>query len=228
MKRIVASLVLAAASAACGGSSSPAAPSTPTVAATRIITVSGDLAFGNVNFGDTPTRTFTIANSGNATLTYTGLTCAGGTGCTGYTASPLTGTVAPGASVTVTLKFTPTIAQFYSAVMSVTGDQTSGNAAINISGTGINNTPIFTKSGTGDSVFDMPTTVKRVRIQGTPTTSCQNFIVHIGSGVSVVNVILGTCSVADARTLDGTYLTTGGVVSITSSTGIQWTFTEVR
>lgn len=90
-------------------------------------------------------------------------------------------------------------------------------------------TPLWTASGIGDSVFDMPTSVARVRIQATPTTSCQNFVVRIGGRSSIVNVILGTCSVADARTLDSTYLTGGGgVVSITISTGVQWTFTEVR
>jgi hypothetical protein len=141
----------------------------------------------------------------------------------------LTGTVAPGASVTVTVRFTPTIAQVYSTTLNVTGDQTSGNAGINIIGGGINNTPLFTRSGVGDTVFDMPTTVARVRVQAAPTTSCQNFIVRIDGRPSIINVILGTCSVADARTLDSIYLTGGGgVVQITSSTGVQWTFTEVR
>jgi hypothetical protein len=73
----------------------------------------------------------------------------------------------------------------------------------------------------------MPTYVRRIRIQGSPSTSCQNFIVRIG-GRTTVNVILGTCSVADTRTHDGTYLVTGGTVEITSSSGIKWTFTEVR
>jgi hypothetical protein len=90
-------------------------------------------------------------------------------------------------------------------------------------------TPLWTASGIGDSVFGMPTSVESVRIQATPTTSCQNFVVGIGGRRSTVNVILGTCSVADARMLDSTYLTCGGgVVSITISTGVQWTFTEIR
>jgi hypothetical protein len=37
--------------------------------------------------------------------------------------------------------FVPTLAQFYSCVLSVVGDQTSGAAAINVSGTGIAPTP---------------------------------------------------------------------------------------
>jgi hypothetical protein len=189
--------------------------------------VSGNLAFGNVNIGSTSDRTFTISNSGNATLTYTSLNCSGGTGSTGFTATPTSGTIAAGGTQTVSVRFSPTIGQFYSCVLSVVGDQTSGGAAINISGTGINNTPLFTKSGTGANVFDMPTSVTRVRIFGDYGGSCENFIIKIATRL-VVNEILGSCSVASGRHFDGTFLTTGGVVEVTNSTGISWTFVEVR
>lgn len=234
MTRVVTCLAVLCAMlvSACGGSnSSPTTPTpTPTPAApTRIVNITGDLAFGNVNLGESATRVYTITNSGTAVLTFTALNAVGGTGTAGFAAQQTSGTIAPGTSQSATLRFTPTVAQFYSNVLTVVGDQTSGNAAINVSGVGVNNTPIFTRSGTGDSVFDMPTTVARVRIQAVPTTSCQNFIVRIGGRASIVNIILGTCSVADARSLDSTYLTGGGgTVSITSSTGIQWTFTEIR
>lgn len=88
-------------------------------------------------------------------------------------------------------------------------------------------TPLFQRSGIGDSVFDIPTSVSRIRIQAEPTTSCQNFAVNI-AGRLVVNVILGTCSVADARTHDGTYVTSGGTAQITISSGVRWVFTEIR
>ena len=82
-------------------------------------------------------------------------------------------------------------------------------------------TPLFTRSGIGDTVFDVPTTVTRLRIDATYTGSCQNFIVRISTTVtSLVNVIIGTCSVADTRSpFSGTYaINNGGTVSITSST----------
>ena len=128
---------------ACGGGSATAPNSStpPAVAATKVVSVAGDLAFGNVNLGETPTRTFTIGNSGNAALTFTGLNAIGGTGAAGFTTNITSGTVAPGATVTVTLRFTPTSAQFYSNVLTVAADQTSGNNAINVSGTGINTPP---------------------------------------------------------------------------------------
>jgi hypothetical protein len=81
----------------------------------------------------------------------------------------------------------------------------------------------WTMSGKGNTVFDMPTYITRVRIQGTwDRTSNSNFIVSIG-GRNVLNEIL-----RDSITYDGISLTTGGVVSITSSGQISWTFTEVR
>jgi len=225
-------LFLAFAAASCGGGKSPSSPSSaPPATSTRIISVSGDLAFGNVNIGENATRTFTIANGGNAALTFTSLTASTGTGSTGFAATPTSGTVQPGSSLPVTLRFTPTVAQYYSHVLSVVGDQTGGNPAINVSGFGIDNSPLFIRSGVGDNVFDIPTKVKRIRIDATYSGSCQNFIVRIStSTTSLVNVIIGTCSVADTRSpFSGTYaINSGGTVTITSSTGVAWTFTEVR
>jgi len=86
-------------------------------------------------------------------------------------------------------------------------------------------TPLFTRSGSGDTVFDMPTTVARVRITGTYTGTSSNFIVRI-AGALVVNELLGTSW--GLTSFEGTYLTSGGVVAITNSTGVAWTFTEVR
>ena len=44
-------------------------------ASTRIIRLSGDLAFGSVTVGQTPQRTLTIYNDGNSTLTVSGISC---------------------------------------------------------------------------------------------------------------------------------------------------------
>lgn len=84
---------------------------------------------------------------------------------------------------------------------------------------------VFTRSGVGNTVFDMPTTVSRVRIVGTYTGFASNFIVHIGGGF-IVNDLLGTGF--NQTVSDGIYLTHGGVVEIVSSTGVSWSFTEIR
>jgi hypothetical protein len=51
--------------------------------------------------------------------------------------------------------------------------------------------PTFTRSGLGDTVFDMPTYVSRIRIQAQYPGFSENFIVHI-AGRHMVNELLGT------------------------------------
>jgi hypothetical protein len=123
-------------------SPTPAATPTPT-ATTRVITVTGDLAFGYVDLGLTAERTFTINNSGNQTLTFTSMSSVGGTGSAGYVVTPTSGTIAPGATQTVTVRFAPTIVQFYSNVLTIASDQTSGGSEINVSGIGVRDLPLI-------------------------------------------------------------------------------------
>ena len=93
-------------------------------------------------------------------------------------------------------------------------------------GGGSTPTNLFTKSGSGDAVFDIPARVTRIRVQGTFTGASSNFIVKV-AGSNIVNVIIGTSR--DPVALDGTYaLVGGGTVEITSSSGVSWTFTEVQ
>lgn len=81
------------------------------------------------------------------------------------------------------------------------------------------------KSGTGDSVFEIPSSVTKIRILGTATGPDTGFIVHIG-GVSKVNVFIGPTQVPP--TYDGTLLLSGGrTVEITGSSGVSWRFSEV-
>lgn len=85
-------------------------------------------------------------------------------------------------------------------------------------------------SGSGNTVFTMPTYFTRVSVHGhlRPGARSSNFIVHVG-GRTMVNEILSV----DGRngwapTYDGTHLTSGGTVDIVSSADIVWTFTENR
>jgi hypothetical protein len=304
---VVASLVLSACGGGGGGSSSPTSPSpAPTVAATRIIAISGSLAFGDVVVGSSREATITISNTGTAALSFTGITATGGL-TTHSTASPKSGSIAPGGSQSVLFRFTPASAGSFSGTVTITSDHTSGTNTIAISGTGVgapvtvtgvvtdsatnravggvrvsalrNDTSaqslatattdgngfysmvvpsataismgysrdgynqqsatvtftgdtrrdirlvaFFSRSGTGNTVFDMPTSVSRVRIVGVLTGGLSNFIVRIG-GRLVVNEIIGNRSGYSQRT-DGVYLTSGGVVEITNSTGVEWTFTQ--
>lgn len=123
-------VLLLMSASACGGNSTTASTS-PTPTGTRIIGLNGNLGFGNVAVGSQATTTLTITNSGNATLTVTGMT-----GPSGYTASWTSGTIAGGGTQLVTIAFTPTAAISYSGTLIVNGDQTSGTNSAPISGTG--------------------------------------------------------------------------------------------
>lgn len=89
--------------------------------------------------------------------------------------------------------------------------------------------PPFTISGTGNTVFDVPNYVRRVRVQGSFSGFCQNFIVWIGNRL-VVNEILGTCSSSGGRTYDGTHQlqTAGGMGETRNSNGVTWSIAELR
>ena len=131
LSRVV--LLGALAAAACG-KSSPAAPtptSPSTSASTRVVSLSGSLAFGTVEIGKTSDLTLTISNTGTGALSVTGITGPGG-----YTPSWTSGTIAPGGAQHVTVRFAPTAAQSYGGTLEVNGDHTSGTNTTPLSGTG--------------------------------------------------------------------------------------------
>jgi len=97
---------------------------------TRIINLSGTLAFGNVNAGSSKQLTMTIQNTGNSTLTVSSITYPAG-----FTGNWNSGTIMPGGSQDVTVTFTPTAVQNYSGNnITVNSDKTSGTNTIAISG----------------------------------------------------------------------------------------------
>lgn len=105
----------------------------------------------------------------------------------------------------------------------------TGGGTPNPDGRGGSVDGVFTKSGTGDIVFDLPASVKRIRIQATysaTTPTSANFIVGI-AGSNVVNVVLGSSQ--SSTMFDGTYLIGGGgSVEISGSSGVSWTFSEIK
>lgn len=217
--RRVCLVLLTLAITACGGSkgSAPTAPTPPTP--TKIIRLQAILEFGGIPVGATDTRELRIFNDGNATLTVTGMT-----GPSGYTSSWTSGTIAPGSSQLSVIRFSPTAAQSYNGTVTVQSDATSGTNTTPISGSGLRD--VFRRTGSGDSVFDMPLDVSRIHIVGTYTGNTSNFIVKIG-GRLIVNELLGTFW--GQTRYDGTLLTGGGgTVSITNSSGVSWSFEEVR
>jgi len=206
--------------AGCGSSGGSATPTSPTPPVqTRTIRLEAILQFGEVAVGGSTTRDLRIYNDGNSVMTVTGMT-----GPSGYSASWTGGTIPPGSSQMSVIRFSPTASQTYDGMLTVQADHTSGANTAAVSGRG--QRELFRRSGTGDSVFDMPVDVARIRIVGTYSNNSSNFIVRVG-GRLLVNELLGT-SWKQTR-YDGTLLTGGGgVVAITNSSGVNWSFEEVR
>jgi hypothetical protein len=218
---VVFSLALSLTAIACG-KDGPTAPS-PSEETRILVLLGGDINFGNVPLNTSVDRTFTIRNDGTGPLTVSSLS---GPFASAMALSWTGGVIPAGASQTITIRFTPTEAQTYTGVIRVNADETSGNDGINFIGVGIRTGPLWTVSGTGDNVFDIPPGFSRVQIEGRYTRNSQNFIVRIG-GRLLVNELMGTFW--DQTYFVGTYqITSGRTVEITGSSGVAWTLPEVR
>jgi hypothetical protein len=214
-------LALLCLTVACGGSKSPTSPSPGQPTVTRIIRLEANLSFGAIEIGKSFDAILRIYSEGTAPLTVSGIN-----GPAGYTASWTSGTIPPGTSQAVTIRFSPTAEQTYNGTVTVQSDKTSGTETTSVSGRGLG--PPFKRTGTGANVFDIPSSVSRIHIVGDYGGSCENFVVKI-AGRLIVNEILGRCSVAIGPHYDGTHLiTAGGTAEVTFSSGINWLFEEVR
>ncbi|MGE5359447.1 MAG: hypothetical protein ACM3NQ_10550 [Bacteroidales bacterium] len=159
--RLIATVWLTGLLAACGGSVTPTSPAATPPSTTRIIALTGNLAFGNVEVGGLKSAALTIANNGNAALTITAfdLNLADGAESKGvftaffsdtYLAS---GTIPAGASRTAAVLFNAGRVGSFTGTLTVKGDQTAGTNTIDVSGTGTFSAgPMFTVSSTGGTV----------------------------------------------------------------------------
>lgn len=127
-------LILCLGASACGGGGTPTTP-TPVQppATTRIISLSGPVAFGDVQVGSSKAMTLTISNTGNTSFAITGATG----GFDGLRVSTLTGIVPAGGTLPFTFTFTPTTVGARSATFTLNGDFTTGNNATTMSGNGV-------------------------------------------------------------------------------------------
>jgi T5SS/PEP-CTERM-associated repeat protein/autotransporter-associated beta strand protein len=114
--------------------------------ATRIIGLSGNLAFGNVQVGQTATRTLTISNSGSSTLNVSGISYP-----SGFSGS-WSGSIGAGGSQNVTVTFAPTQTNSYGGTVTVNSDATSGINTISASGTGTSTPCSYMLSATSTNI----------------------------------------------------------------------------
>ena len=112
----------------------------------RIISLSGNLAFGGVAIGSSARGALTISNSGNLPLTVTNISYPAGYGGSNSLGAP----IAANGSMNVTVTFSPEAATTYDGVVTVSSDETSGIGAIPISGYGANGSLVLTVLTSGD------------------------------------------------------------------------------
>ena len=101
----------------------------------------------------------------------------------------------------------------------------SGSGSTAADATGGSATAAFSKSGTGNAVFDIPSSVKKIHIQGASTGTDTDFIVRI-DGVLVVSAAIGPTKVPSSYDAEH-LLFAGGTVQITQSSAVTWKFTEI-
>jgi hypothetical protein len=159
---------------------------------TRIIELTGNMAFGNVGVGSTATSTLTITNAGANDLTVTNITLP-----TGFTSDWDENEFALGAneSVDLTITFAPELFQAYTGNIVVTADETSGTDTIAISGTGVEERVIRLEGDlTFGSVYvdDIATATLTVYNDGNTTLNVSNVVYPTGfTGWSGGDVLAG-------------------------------------
>jgi len=139
-------------------------------AVSRIVGLSGSLAFGDVEIGSSVDRAVTIANTGNTALTVTGVSVST-PGASDFVVNWAGGAIAAGASQMVNVRFTPTAARSYNGAFVVTADQTSGTGSSAISALGI--APAHApKTSVGTGTYAVNTDIVAGRYFATPAFTC--------------------------------------------------------
>lgn len=208
--RIATTILFILSTIACGGSKSPTAPTTPTTTTTTVPAVTTYTIQGRVTSAAGP------AISG-ATVRIVDSVNAGKSSTTDGNGSYVIAGIAP-AGFTLEASASGFVAVGRASPL-VAGTATATANFSLLPGT------LYSKTGTGDTVFDMPTYITRVSVIGDYGGNSSNFIVYV-AGRLFINELIGTGW--KQTHFQGTYLTTGGTVEIKSSSGVSWSFVEVR
>lgn len=183
-----------------------------------VASMTAALNFGSVNVGSTgspqsatlsntgpaPLSLGTVSTGGSSDFTVTGGTCASGA------------SVAPGASCTVSVSFSPTAAGARSGTLTVTHNAAGGQSTTSLGGTGVALTPVAGVS---------PTTLSFSQAVGTTSTSQTVTVSNTGTAPLVLGALtFGGAQAADYQTASGTTCVAGGSVAAGSSCVIKVAF----
>lgn len=114
-----------------GNESAYSSGSFTTLAATRIIAVSSNISYGNVQLGTSLTKSFTVSNTGNSELYVSSITLP-----SSFIADWSSGYIASGSSKTVNLTFSPSSATTFTGTITINSNATSGNNTLSVNGSG--------------------------------------------------------------------------------------------
>lgn len=175
-------------------------------AATPTISLSAStLSFATVPLGSTSApQTVTLTNTGSAALNIGALT-AGGANPGDFTRGGTCaagGTVAAGASCTITYTFAPAALGARSANLTIASNNSGGNVTLSLSGAGVDNTPAIALSRTSVAFGNQ---------QVGTTSAAQSLAVGNAGG--------GTLSISNVATSNGAFATSGNCVGANLANG---------
>lgn len=204
---------------AAGSPGSVTLSGTATAALAPVASQTASLSYGSLNVGTAASaQTVTLSNTGNANLTLGTLSISSGTE---YTISGGTctagGTVAPAASCTISVGFTPSAAGARAANLVVTHNAAGGQSTTSLSGTGVALTPVI---GVSPTTLSFSQTVASTSADQTVTVS------NTGTAPLVISTLaLGGAQAADFHISAGGTCTNGTSVAVSGSCSIKLGFT---
>ena len=205
---------------ASSGSNTISCSGTGTTISAPAISLSGNLSFGNVQIGNSSTKTLTITNTGNATLNVSSINLP-----SGFTGN-YNGSITAGNSKNVTITFSPTSTTTYGGTITVNSNASSGTNTISCSGTGTTvSAPAISLSGNlsfGNCTVGL-TYGKILTITNTGTSTLNVSNITAPTGFSVFWALWsGSLSPGNSVNLDVLFTPTststyGGTITIVSN-----------
>jgi photosystem II stability/assembly factor-like uncharacterized protein len=152
---------------------------------TRVISLSGDMTFGNVIIPNTLVRPLTISNAGNSSLEITQINVPAR-----YSVDVTTGTIAPGNTLVVNITFAPDAPKPYDGVINITSNATAGINQIAVTGVGALVTALEDDPAFRKSISVYPNPGKDVFMIEAPSLTSLHSIIVDGAGRVVLEADL--------------------------------------
>ncbi len=185
-------------------------------ATTRVISLSGAMAFGNVIIPNTVVKPLTISNAGNSPLEITQINVPAR-----YSVDVTTGTIAPGNTLVVNITFAPDAPKSYDGAITITSNATAGINQIAVTGVGALVTAVEDDPAFSKPISVYPNPGKDVFMIEAPNLTSLHSIILDGAGRVVMEADLYEKS-ADSFELNLLHLDQGlYYIQLTTDAGIK-------